>query len=129
MTFPGLWLRAWLSVALFAASIPAYGSSRGTAGQERPISRSEAEAVDAATPSKEGLLFRSTLRDDLQAIRPVLSMAKWDSLEGAREIFREQKPITALPEPGSVVFFVTGLLAVICLSRSRRAPRMESIVN
>ncbi len=111
----------WLSFALLvAATMPANGNIRGGFSTQTPVPRADVAGSVAATESKAGFLFRSTLVDAGEDWRKMLgrqiSMEKWDSLR-VPAIPHDDEHTTILPEAGSGILLSIGLLALIGVGR------------
>ncbi|MHB8217968.1 MAG: hypothetical protein ACYDDS_17995 [Candidatus Sulfotelmatobacter sp.] len=113
-----MYVKKWvIFAALFlAACLPAYGNSSASVPQDL-LTRPADGVTSAPTLKLDGcLLFHSTLQD-VWRNNNGMPTARWDS-SSPTEIPREHERIATLPEPGSGVLLVIGLLALLYLDRA-----------
>lgn len=114
-----MYVKTWVAfVAIFvAACLPAYGNSSASVPQDLLTRPDDTVIGSAPTPKLEGcLLFRSTLQG-AWGNNNGMPTARWDA-SPPTEIPREHERIAILPEPGSGVLLVIGLVVLLYLGRT-----------
>jgi hypothetical protein len=105
-------VKRWVIFAavFVAAVLPVYGNSTGTVSSEL-LAGTNNETSDRGQAAKGALLFRDTINDDWQN-RTGIPTAHWDTASSS-EIPGDQERVATLPEPGSGILLLIGLLALI----------------